>query len=630
MARDNAEALNRFLDDLSHGPSVSEDDVDPDLIATVRWFGDLGAEPRPEPDFRNRLEHDLMNQLALAPVTGLPTTGPTHVLPTGSRHRWMSPLAHLPWQRPRLQWVSAALATAVLLTVLTLAYLALGPLRPNPERPHQGPAANVPEPSATPVTIAATGHPVAGAWQWTFVDGESFGIFDPDGTYVEYFPDNGIGIGGWRPTGERSAELVVVYQIPSEPLAREELFAPDYAATGHSFQPGALVQRLTIQVDESGTSLIATGTSERRDPSGNVVSSVEIEPQGATRVAGDDVPPAETGDQGFVVVEVRDESDQTTPIAGACVQFNGPVTVHVCDDGIGDADPTPGRIEVPALPAGEYLIEASPPEGYQPWQKPNALTVHPGEAGTLTIFLRPTGGGTSPPPTMVPPGSSTAGGLIVQVVAEDGVSPIGGACLEVAGPSTVWVCDDALGDVDPNPGMIELDGLPEGNYAVSVLPPEGFVPSGEWGTLVVLPGQISSLSITLHPTGSVVVEPTVAVPPGSTGPGSIVIIRVVAEDGVTSIGGTCVAVTGDFTVHVCDDSVDDLDPTPGSIELDGLPGGSYIIAVVAPPAGYEPPAETALDITPADASIVTVVLREIVEPTPTIPPRPMPTVTPAT
>ena len=44
MAHDNADALNRFLDDLSHGAAVPDDELDPDLIDTVRWFRDIGAE----------------------------------------------------------------------------------------------------------------------------------------------------------------------------------------------------------------------------------------------------------------------------------------------------------------------------------------------------------------------------------------------------------------------------------------------------------------------------------------------------------------------------------------------------------------------------------------------------------
>ena len=213
MAPDNADALNRFLDDLSHGAAVPDDDLDSDLIATVRWFGDLGAEPRPESDFRTQLEHDLMNQIAFAPAAGMPAAGTASLLPSGSERRRISPLTHLPRRLSRMRWAAAVLAAAVLLAALGLGYLALESLRPDPERTHQVPAAIVPEQTATPPEATATAipvpagdHPLAGAWQWTFADANSFGIFDPDGSYVEYFPDNGVGIGGWRPTGERSAD----------------------------------------------------------------------------------------------------------------------------------------------------------------------------------------------------------------------------------------------------------------------------------------------------------------------------------------------------------------------------------------------------------------------------------------
>jgi len=524
MAHDNADALNRFLDDLSHGAAVPDDELDPDLIATVRWFRDFGAEPRPNPDFRNQLEHDLMNPIALVPAMGMPAADATPLLPSGSERRHISPLAHLPRRLSRLQWASAVLAAAVLLAALGLGYLALESLRPNPDRPHEIPAAIVPEPSATPMPLAATAtaipvsttdHPLAGAWQWMFASGVSYGVFEPDGTYIEYFPDNGVGLGGWRPTGERSVELVVVYQIPAEPLAREEVFAPDYAA-GHAFQPGVLIQRLTIEVDETWTNLTATGTSERRDAVGNVISSTQIEPQRAMRVGGM-VPAIPTEGAGVVIIQVVAE-DGTTPIAGLCLELTGPVTVSVCDNAEGDADPTPGKLELDDLPAGEYVVDALPPEGYLPSHKPNTLSVHPGQVGTLTIYLRPTDE-TSGSTATEPPGSTgEAGIVIVQVVDEDGTTPIGGACLELTGPTTVQVCDNGPEDLDPGVGSLELDGLPAGEYTVAVLAPDGYEPTGNPATVAIAPDQVTTVVLTLSQTTGETSgpTPTVASPPMPT------------------------------------------------------------------------------------------------------------------
>ena len=62
---------------------------------------------------------------------------------------------------------------------------------------------------ATPTAMA--GHPVIGAWRFdTNVDDPanppSYAIFHADGTYMEFHPSVGTGIGVWEPTGERTAE----------------------------------------------------------------------------------------------------------------------------------------------------------------------------------------------------------------------------------------------------------------------------------------------------------------------------------------------------------------------------------------------------------------------------------------
>jgi hypothetical protein len=541
MAPDNAEALNRFLDDLTHGPATAGDDIDPDLIATVRWFGDLGAEPRPDPNFRNRLEHDLMNQLALAPVTGLPPTGTTHSLPAGSQRRRTWPAIPLPAQLPRGLWAYARLAAVLLLALFGLAYLALGPLRPDPERPRQIPAAigpsatpnlaeSTPVPSAvpptappptvtpgsatsTPLPASSIGHPVAGAWHWTDADADNVVVFNADGSYLEYSPENGVGLGGWRQTGERTAELVVVYQIPAEPLARDDVFAPDYVSTGHAFQPGVIIERLTIEVDETGQTMIAMGSAEQRDAAGTVIAGVDIEPQFATRV-GSTIPQEATGAPGILIVQVVGV-DGTT-IGGACLELIGASTASVCDDGEGDVDPSPGSIELDGLPDGEYTVTVLPPEGFEPAGDAGTLVVLAGQVSSLSITLQPTGRVDVVPPTTVPAGSTAEGGaVVIQLVAEDGVTPIVGACLELTGPDVYSVCDNGEGDIDPTAGSIELDGLPNGDYIVAVVPMDGYEPSGAVGTLTVQPGQVATMAISLRSTGEGTFGPTPTVPPRS-------------------------------------------------------------------------------------------------------------------
>src|SRR5215213_11767617 len=69
---------------------------------------------------------------------------------------------------------------------------------------------------ATPSSIAT--HPLVGTWRWDNDPADpaddSYGIFAADGSYLEVTkPTNvGIGIGSWIPTGDRTADVITVYQ----------------------------------------------------------------------------------------------------------------------------------------------------------------------------------------------------------------------------------------------------------------------------------------------------------------------------------------------------------------------------------------------------------------------------------
>jgi hypothetical protein len=68
---------------------------------------------------------------------------------------------------------------------------------------------------ATPDATAE--HPVVGPW-WTDNDAPGPGvttaaaIFHGDGTYLEVNSNIGAGVGVWRATGARSADLIAIYQ----------------------------------------------------------------------------------------------------------------------------------------------------------------------------------------------------------------------------------------------------------------------------------------------------------------------------------------------------------------------------------------------------------------------------------
>ena len=109
---------------------------------------------------------------------------------------------------------------------------------------------------------ATAEHPVVGAW-WSSNDAPgpgvntAYAVFHADGTYLEVDPNIGVGVGVWRATGERSAELTYVFQD----------IDPEPAATA----PGTVTVRQSVEVDASGNAFTAPLTVEVRIPDGTVV-----------------------------------------------------------------------------------------------------------------------------------------------------------------------------------------------------------------------------------------------------------------------------------------------------------------------------------------------------------------------
>ena len=113
-------------------------------------------------------------------------------------------------------------------------------------------------------------HPIVGMWWWENSSADpfdnSFAVFQADGTYVEETPFIGAGIGTWVPTGERTADLLIVFQDieggldPNEPAA---------------FVAGTWTFHLSIEVDAAGDALVATGPIEIRTPDGALVEAMD-------------------------------------------------------------------------------------------------------------------------------------------------------------------------------------------------------------------------------------------------------------------------------------------------------------------------------------------------------------------
>lgn len=136
--------------------------------------------------------------------------------------------------------------------------------------------------------VGMAGHPVVGGWFWenssTDPFDDSFAVFHADGTYVEETPYIGTGIGVWEATGERSADLLIVFQDieggldPTAPAA---------------FVPGTFTLRLSLQVDKAGNAISGTGPIEIRAQDGTLVDQVMFDGSGS-RLLLDWVPPIAT------------------------------------------------------------------------------------------------------------------------------------------------------------------------------------------------------------------------------------------------------------------------------------------------------------------------------------------------
>ena len=104
-------------------------------------------------------------------------------------------------------------------------------------------------------------HPIVGTWHWDNEPADSaddsYGIFAADGSYLEVTkPTNvGIGIGTWIPTGDRTADVITIYQDvdPSE-----------------VFDGGTATFLMSVTVNESGDALAATTDLQTRDAAGVV------------------------------------------------------------------------------------------------------------------------------------------------------------------------------------------------------------------------------------------------------------------------------------------------------------------------------------------------------------------------
>ncbi len=123
-------------------------------------------------------------------------------------------------------------------------------------------------------SAAMAGHPVVGLWCWDLAHmipagARSYAVFHADGTFVDANPFLTTGVGVWRATGERTADLVIYYQDAGTDAGGNRL--------------NVVVAWGPVEADEAGNALTLLGSYEVRALDGTVVDAgAQIER--ATRV----------------------------------------------------------------------------------------------------------------------------------------------------------------------------------------------------------------------------------------------------------------------------------------------------------------------------------------------------------
>jgi hypothetical protein len=118
-------------------------------------------------------------------------------------------------------------------------------------------------------SVPQAGHPLAGPW--AIQDGPTTVAtvsLEADGVCCNYLQDFGMGIGAWRATGERTGEMVIVYQFFPSDL--QVLFEPGAIPPGHAFAPGIILDLITLELDAAGSQVTVAATSDVYAPDGSL------------------------------------------------------------------------------------------------------------------------------------------------------------------------------------------------------------------------------------------------------------------------------------------------------------------------------------------------------------------------
>lgn len=122
--------------------------------------------------------------------------------------------------------------------------------------------------------VAAATHPVVGLWSWDLAHmtppgARSYAIFHADGTFVDANPFLGTGVGLWRATGERTADLLIYYYDAGTDAGGNRL--------------NVVIAKGPMEVNDAGQALTLLCTYEVQALDGAIVDS-GAQTETATRV----------------------------------------------------------------------------------------------------------------------------------------------------------------------------------------------------------------------------------------------------------------------------------------------------------------------------------------------------------
>lgn len=368
---------------------------------------------------------------------------------------------------------------------------------------------------------------------------------------------------------------------------------------------------------------------------------------------------------GDLIVTLVDGQGQ--PVPGACFQLlrEGNVVAEACDTN--DAVPNNGNSGFFGVPAGNYMLHLSQaPDGVT--ADDQDITIKGGQETdvtvTATIAETPTAEATAteqatateeatatgePTQSLAPPAGDRSA---VQVTFD----PTSGqqVCIELGTTGGIGLinapaaCDNGDGDADPAEGSILLQGVPEGDWVVTVTQGPDTLINAPQQTVTVSNGQTASASFqaeptavpatetpqptatntpeptatntpeptatntpeptatnTPEPTATNTPEPTATNTPAPTATSTpqptatptetpvVVSVDVVTEDNAGNpVGGACYTV--DDGDRVCDEDND------GLVTFESVTPGDHTFAPATTPDGYQTPSEQTVDVPESD------------------------------